>query len=226
MVDEIEIAYREAGNPGAPAVVLLHDFATSSEMYLDLIRRLADAYYVIAPDYPGYEHREARDPAAFAAAFDSCATAINGLLEQKLVYAYAATLMGYGAAVGWRLASAHPERIIALMIQSGEVHQEPHDKARNQTDPPYDHRTNVALYPRIRPWLRERQPPTLLIWGKDDPIIPEAAAHAYRSDLRNLELHLLDSGHLSPADQARESFALIRDFLDRKVQIKPGPGMS
>ena len=50
----VEIAYREAGDPSRPTVLLLHGFPTSSHMFRNLIPELADRYHVIAPDYPGF----------------------------------------------------------------------------------------------------------------------------------------------------------------------------
>jgi pimeloyl-ACP methyl ester carboxylesterase len=93
-VDGVRIFYREVGNRGSPAVVLLHDFPTSSHMYRNLLPALADGYYVIAPDYPGYGDSDAPDPATFRYSFDRISALINGLLEQKLVYSYAMYVVG------------------------------------------------------------------------------------------------------------------------------------
>lgn len=53
-VEGVEIFYREAGEKGAPVVVLLHGFPSSSHMYRNLIPALANHYHVIAPDLPGF----------------------------------------------------------------------------------------------------------------------------------------------------------------------------
>src|SRR5215469_835606 len=86
-----------------------------------------------------------------------------------------------------------------------------------QMDVMYDYRNNLPLYPKVQAWLRDKQPPTLIIWGKNDFIFPEAGAHPYKRDLRDLEFHLLDTGHFVLEDKADEVFPLIHDFLDRKV---------
>jgi len=86
-----------------------------------------------------------------------------------------------------------------------------------QMDLFYDYRTNLPLYPRIQAYFRERQPPTLIVWGKNDKIFPADGAHPYRHDLPNAEFHLLDTGHFALEDKADEIIPLIRDFLDRKV---------
>jgi pimeloyl-ACP methyl ester carboxylesterase len=86
-----------------------------------------------------------------------------------------------------------------------------------QMDLFYDYRTNLPLYPRIQAYFRERQPPTLIVWGKNDKIFPADGAHPYRRDLPNAEFHLIDTGHFALEDKADEIIPLIRDFLDRKV---------
>lgn len=81
----------------------------------------------------------------------------------------------------------------------------------------YDYRTNAALYPQFQAFFRTRQPPTLIVWGKNDVIFPEAGARAYLSDLPRAELHLLDSGHFALEDKGAEIAGLMRDFLDRSL---------
>ncbi len=86
-----------------------------------------------------------------------------------------------------------------------------------QMDVMYDYRTNLPLYPKVQAWLREKQPPTLIVWGKRDFIFPEPGAHPYKRDLKEIEFHLLDTGHFVLEDKPDEVFPLIHDFLDRKV---------
>jgi pimeloyl-ACP methyl ester carboxylesterase len=87
-----------------------------------------------------------------------------------------------------------------------------------QLDMFYDYRTNLPLYPKVQAWLRERQPPALIVWGKNDFIFPADGAHPYKRDLKDLEFHLIDSGHFLLEDKPDELFPLIHDFLDRKVR--------
>jgi pimeloyl-ACP methyl ester carboxylesterase len=234
-VDGARIFYREVGNRGSPAVVLLHDFPTTSRMYRNLLPALADGYYVIEPDYPGYADSDAPNPATFRYSFERISALINGLLEQKLVYSYAMYVAGYGAPLGWRLALAHPERISALMIQNGNTHEGALQEFWNPAnkywaDTSEENRRDLlgwmSLYPKVQAYLRERQPPTLLIWGKQDRICAAEGTHAYKRDLKDLESHALDIGHFVLKDPVVEAFTLIRDFLDRRVQLKPGPGGS
>src|SRR5262249_43524303 len=86
-----------------------------------------------------------------------------------------------------------------------------------QMDLFYDYRTNLPLYPSIQAYFRKRKPPTLIVWGKNDTIFPADGAYAYRRDLPDAELHLLDTGHFALEDKADEIVPLIRDFLARKI---------
>lgn len=81
----------------------------------------------------------------------------------------------------------------------------------------YDYRTNLRLYPAIQKYFRDKQPPTLIVWGKNDYIFPADGAHPYKRDLKDLEFHLIDTGHFALEDKADEMVPLIRDFLRRKV---------
>jgi len=91
--------------------------------------------------------------------------------------------------------------------------------AEMQLDLFYDYRTNVALYPRFQAFLREHQPPTLIVWGANDTIFPAAGAVAFSRDLMKAELHLFDSGHFALEDKGDEIAALMRDFLRRYLPV-------
>jgi pimeloyl-ACP methyl ester carboxylesterase len=94
------------------------------------------------------------------------------------------------------------------------------DRAGNkdiQLDLFHDYGTNVPLYPKFQAFFRERKPPTLIVWGKNDKIFPADGARPYLRDLPHAELHLLDTGHFALEDKADVMVPLIRDFLGRKV---------
>ncbi|MDK4715985.1 alpha/beta hydrolase [Rhizobium sp. CNPSo 4039] len=86
-----------------------------------------------------------------------------------------------------------------------------------QLDLFYDYRTNLPLYPQFQAFFRDRKPPTLIVWGKNDKIFPEEGAHPYLRDLPEAEFHLLDTGHFALEDKLDEMAPLIRSFLDRKI---------
>jgi pimeloyl-ACP methyl ester carboxylesterase len=123
-IDGVNVFYREAGPVDAPAVVLLHGFPSSSNMFRNLIPALEHRYRVIAPDYPGFGHSDMPDRATFRYSFARFADLTNTLLTRLGVARYALYVMDYGAPVGYRLAIKHPERVTALVIQNGNAYEE------------------------------------------------------------------------------------------------------
>ncbi|WP_412986594.1 alpha/beta fold hydrolase [Pontimicrobium sp. IMCC45349] len=83
----------------------------------------------------------------------------------------------------------------------------------------YDYRTNVPLYPKWQKYFRDYQPPTLIVWGKNDYIFPADGAYPYKRDLKNLEFHLLDTGHFALEEKGDEIANYILKFL-KKNNIK------
>jgi pimeloyl-ACP methyl ester carboxylesterase len=79
----------------------------------------------------------------------------------------------------------------------------------------YSYRTNVPLYPEWQQYFRDHQPPTLIVWGKNDYIFPAEGAHPYKKDLKNLEFHLLDTGHFALEEKGEEIADYILNFLDK-----------
>jgi len=83
----------------------------------------------------------------------------------------------------------------------------------------YSYRTNVPLYPEWQQYFRDHQPPTLIVWGKNDYIFPADGAYPYKRDLKNLEFHLLDTGHFALEEKGDEIANYILNFL-KKNNIK------
>ena len=83
-----------------------------------------------------------------------------------------------------------------------------------------DYGTNPARYPQWQAYLRKHQPSTLIVWGKNDPIFPVEGAHPYKRDLKNLEFHLLDTGHFALEEDGDVIAAHIRSFLANNVDAK------
>src|SRR6202022_3163103 len=77
-----------------------------------------------------------------------------------------------------------------------------------------DYRTNVASYPLWQKWLREVQPPTLVVWGKYDPSFTVAGATAYGDDVPKAAIHFLDAGHFALDEATDEIASLVRNFLE------------
>ncbi len=123
-VGDLDIFYREAGPKDAPAILLLHGFPTSSQMFRNLIPALADEYRVVAPDYPGFGHSSMPARDKFAYTFDNLASVIDAFAETVGLTKYALYVQDYGAPVGYRLAVKHPERITAIVVQNGNAYDE------------------------------------------------------------------------------------------------------
>ncbi|SFN87928.1 Pimeloyl-ACP methyl ester carboxylesterase [Roseovarius lutimaris] len=120
----IDIAYREAGDPSYPTVLLLHGFPTSSHMFRNLIPELAQKYHVIAPDYPGFGASAMPLAEEFEYSFANIARMMSTLLDQKGVERYVAYVMDYGAPVGYRMFAEDPERVAGFVIQNGNAYTE------------------------------------------------------------------------------------------------------
>ena len=123
-IEGVEIAYREAGDPARPTVLLLHGFPTSSQMFRNLIPELAQRYHVLAPDYPGYGSSAMPSRETFEYSFANMANIVDGFITEKGVSSYAIYLMDYGAPVGFRLFAKHPERVTSFIIQNGNAYDE------------------------------------------------------------------------------------------------------
>jgi len=85
-----------------------------------------------------------------------------------------------------------------------------------QSDLFYDYRTNVDSYPKWQAWMRERQPRLLLIWGKYDPSFDLSEPEAYRRDVPNAEVHIIDAGHFALDTRANEIAGFVGRFMRRQ----------
>ncbi len=274
------IFYREAGPRGAPTLLLLHGFPTSSHMYRNLIPALADAYRVIAPDLPGFGFSDAPDRAAFSYTFGNLTDVIDRFTDTIGLGRYAIFVFDYGAPVGLRLAVRHPERVTAIISQNGNAYteglsdgwnpirkywEEPTAKNRAalrgfltpettqwqythgvsdtalvapegytldnalmarpgndeiQLDLLLDYASNVALYPTFQAYFRERRPPLLAVWGKNDPFFLPPGAEAFKRDVPNAEIRFFDTGHFALETHLAEIAAVVRGFLARTLPLK------
>jgi pimeloyl-ACP methyl ester carboxylesterase len=278
-IDGLDIFYRESGQKDATTVLLLHGFPTSSHMFRNLIPALADEFHLVAPDYPGYGNSSMPSVDQFDYTFDNLADVIGKFTERVGLKKYTLYVQDYGAPVGYRLATKHPDRVQAFVVQNGNAYDEgiEHDfwkplkaywKERTaeletplrgfftreatimqytagvqdreaispdnwNVDQPlldrpgnaeiqlalfYSYGSNPPVYPKWQAYFRDYQPPTLIAWRKNDPIFPAAGAEPYKRDLKNLEFHLLDTGHFALEEYGDKIANLMRDFLRRKVK--------
>jgi pimeloyl-ACP methyl ester carboxylesterase len=87
-----------------------------------------------------------------------------------------------------------------------------------QMDLMHSYGTNVPLYPDFQAFFRKYQPPTLIVWGKNDFIFPAAGAPPYSRDLKNLETHMLDTGHFALETHGEEIATRIEEFLLKNLK--------
>ena len=280
-VEGVSVFYREAGDPRAPTVLLLHGVPSSTRMYDGLMRRLADRYHLIAPDYPGFGHSGAPSPQQFTYTFDHLAAVIGKFTDALQLQRYVLFMQDYGAPVGLRLAIARPDAVVGMVFQNGNVYadglgpvwekrkaywadraaheaevQAGHlslDMTRSRhlgSDPDhqaydpdlwtdevaflnrpggaaiqsqliYDYQTNLASYSAWQGWLRQRALPTLVLWGRYDQAFTVPGAWAFRKDLPDAEIHILDAGHFAMDTRLGEVEALTRSFLSRLPGSRP-----
>jgi pimeloyl-ACP methyl ester carboxylesterase len=122
-VKGLKIAYREAGSPGAPKLVLLHGFPASSHQYRNLIQELAGTFHVIAPDYQGFGNSDRPDPATYAYTFDVLAETAEEFLRLKDFDHYGLFVQDYGGPVGFRILARHPDSLDFLVIQNSNAYE-------------------------------------------------------------------------------------------------------
>ncbi|MBB6144371.1 pimeloyl-ACP methyl ester carboxylesterase [Silvibacterium bohemicum] len=123
-INNLDIFYREAGPKDAPVLLLLHGFPTSSNMFRNLIPRLAGPFRIIAPDYPGYGFSSMPDRKSFSYTFENMTNLVEELTNQLGLTKYTMYVMDYGAPIGYRLAIRHPEKVSGLIVQNGNAYEE------------------------------------------------------------------------------------------------------
>ncbi|MEV0418246.1 alpha/beta fold hydrolase [Streptosporangium canum] len=123
-VQGLRVFYREAGDPANPTLVLLHGFPTSSAMFRNLLRDLADSYHLIAPDHIGFGQSAMPPVGDFPYSFEKLTEVTLGLLDALGVGRFALYIQDYGAPIGLRIADREPERVTAIISQSGNAYLE------------------------------------------------------------------------------------------------------
>ncbi|TXE06156.1 alpha/beta hydrolase [Seonamhaeicola algicola] len=274
-VNGINIAYREAGSNTKPTIVLLHGFPSSSHQYRKVLNTLANDFHLIAPDYPGFGNSDFPSDTEYTYTFDNIANTINQFLKQKKIEKFAIMIQDYGAPVGFRIATANPEKITAIINQNGNAYEAGLGDAwadtralwknRNKTtenallpvftleglkwqythgtrnpelvnpdtwhldflrlsrpnahkvniDLFYDYQNNIKLYPKWQQYLRDNQPPLLIVWGKNDAFFPESGAEAFKKDVKNIDYNIYNTGHFALEEDGDEIIEKIRVFMKR-----------
>jgi pimeloyl-ACP methyl ester carboxylesterase len=122
-VDGLSIAYREAGDPSKPKLVLLHGWPSSSHQYRNLIPALAHRFHVISPDYPGFGNSDTPDPATFPYTFDKLAEVVEHFLVARGFDKFGLFVQDYGGPVGFRIITRKPEVLEWLIVQNTNAYE-------------------------------------------------------------------------------------------------------
>ena len=122
-VNGLNIAYREAGNPANPKLVLLHGFPASSHQYRDLISALSGQFHIIAPDYQGFGNSDRPDPTTYAYTFDAIADTIEEFLKLKGFDHYGLFVQDYGGPVGMRIVGRNPKALEWMIVQNSNAYE-------------------------------------------------------------------------------------------------------
>jgi len=286
-VGELEIFYREAGDPSAPTLLLMHGFPSSSHMFRELIPRLAHRFHVIAPDYPGFGHSSMPPHTDYDYTFDQLSRTMEAFLRSVNIQRFIMYVQDYGGPVGMRIVERNPGWLAGLIVQNANFYEAGilplfHEKIgplwterTAETEAPVrelltlegtkfqyqhgardpqamnpdawvhdqyglnrpgnvaiqlnlqaDYHTNIARYDRWRNLLMNIQPPTLIVWGKGDPIFGVRNVTLLQRDLEMVEAHLLDGSHFALEEHAPFIADRIRAFFGDGSQSADGPDRS
>ena len=123
-VHGVQVFYRECGAENLPVMVLFHGFPSAGHMFRDLMPALQDRFHLIAPDYPGFGNTDSPDRGIFAYTFDHLPEVMDGFLKTLQIERFYMYVFDYGAPIGFRIAIKHPEAILGIVSQNGNVYEE------------------------------------------------------------------------------------------------------
>lgn len=123
-INGLNVFYRECGSDDKPVMLLFHGFPSASHMFRDLMPMLEDKFHCIAPDYPGFGNTDSPSREEFAYTFDHLAEVMDGFIEALHIDKFYMYVFDYGAPIGFRIALKHPEKILGIVSQNGNVYEE------------------------------------------------------------------------------------------------------
>ncbi len=123
-LDGIGVFYRDAGPERAPALLLPHGYPCSSFQFRHFMPAMADRWRLVAPDLPGFGYSDTPDPQRFTYDFTGYADLLDRFVDALGLTHFALYLHDYGSQIGLRLAMKRPERVVALIIQNGDVYED------------------------------------------------------------------------------------------------------
>jgi len=123
-INSLDTFYREAGDATKPTFLLLHGFPTASHLFRNLMPMLAQHFHVLAPDFIGFGQSAAPLHTEFDYTFANLTNYVDDFLSAMNVKQFYLYVFDYGAPIGFELAARHPERILGIVSQNGNIYQE------------------------------------------------------------------------------------------------------
>jgi pimeloyl-ACP methyl ester carboxylesterase len=123
-VDGLTVFYREAGAADMPTLLLLHGYPSASHQFREVIPLLAGRFRIIAPDLPGFGKSDMPSRDDFSYTFERLADVIDRFTGVLGLETFAMYVFDYGAPVGFRIATRHPDRVTAIITQNGNAYEE------------------------------------------------------------------------------------------------------
>ena len=124
VLDNIKIFYRECGDEKKPTMILFHGFPSSSHMFRDLMPKLEKYFHLIAMDYPGFGQSDSPNRNGFNYTFDHISEIIDLFIQKLNLNKFYMFVFDYGAPIGFRIALKHPDKILGIISQNGNVYKE------------------------------------------------------------------------------------------------------
>lgn len=144
-IDGIKIGYRVAGDKAKPVLFLLHGYPSSSHMFRNVMPRLSQEFYVIAPDLPGFGFSDVPSQKNFEYSFDNYSKLMNSFLEKFKIKKASFYLFDYGAPILMRIIENKPEMVEMLIFQNGNIHNEGVGNVLKKTKKLFDENTPESL---------------------------------------------------------------------------------
>ncbi|KUO57380.1 MAG: alpha/beta hydrolase [Sphingomonadales bacterium BRH_c42] len=214
-----QIFYREAGDPAAQTIVLLHGFPTSSHMFRDLIPQLADRYHVIAPDYVGFGQSDAPSAAEFEYSFDNLTAHVAGLIEQIGLKSYILYMQDYGGPIGFRLFTQNPGKVAGFVIQNTNAYMAGVGEMPAQIFLPLWEKRDETTEAAARGFLAAETTRFQYLVGAKDPeaISPDNWTH----DQALLDRPGHDAAHLDLLENYKTNVALYDSWHEAFAKYQP-----
>ena len=134
-VDGLQIFYREAGDPGKKAIVLLNGVPNASSAFQDLMNDLKDHYYLVAVDFPGFGNSEAPAKDQYEYSFHNLSVTIEHFIDKLGLKQAAVYALGYGGPITFRIATRRPELFSSYILQNSNAYEEGLGPAMKDAEP-------------------------------------------------------------------------------------------